>query len=94
LPERFSLRELNEQIAATNAAPVGFVHEWAHKRGAQTEITRAECFEHGMHAATRYETTVAGTPAQMVNLLVPELQRRGRVKREYRGKTWRENLTD
>jgi alkanesulfonate monooxygenase SsuD/methylene tetrahydromethanopterin reductase-like flavin-dependent oxidoreductase (luciferase family) len=102
------------------------VHELAHKLGAKTENTREEFFEHGMHAATRYATTVAGTPAQMadlleerfeatgsrggfmlghplsmpgdlqniVDLLVPELQRRGRVKREYRGKTLRENLTD
>jgi FMN-dependent oxidoreductase (nitrilotriacetate monooxygenase family) len=126
LPERFSLHELNEQIAATNASPVGFVHELAHQLGAETEITRAAFFEHGMHAATRYATTVAGSAAQMadlleerfeatgsrggfmlghpismpgdlqniVDLLVPELQRRGRMKREYRGKTLKENLTD
>jgi hypothetical protein len=30
----------------------------------------------------------------LVDLLVPELQRRGRFRREYRGATLRENLFD
>jgi hypothetical protein len=32
--------------------------------------------------------------ANIVDLLVPELQRRGRFRREYRGRTLRENLFD
>ena len=32
--------------------------------------------------------------AAVVELLVPELQRRGRFRREYRGRTLRENLAD
>ena len=34
-----------------------------------TEITREEFFEHGLHAATHYDTTAAGRAAQMANLL-------------------------
>ena len=126
LPARFTLGALNQEIAATQASPVGFVHELAHRLGAESEITREEFFEHGMQAATRYATTVAGSASQMadlleqrfeatgsrggfmlghplampgdlrdiVELLVPELQRRGRVRREYRGRTLRENLAD
>jgi alkanesulfonate monooxygenase SsuD/methylene tetrahydromethanopterin reductase-like flavin-dependent oxidoreductase (luciferase family) len=126
LPERFSLHALNEQIAATQASPVGFVHELIFKFGENAEMTRAEFFEHGLHQATRYENTVAGSPAQMadlleerfeatgsrggfmighplampgdlkdiVDMLVPELQRRGRVRKEYRGRTLRDNLAE
>jgi FMN-dependent oxidoreductase (nitrilotriacetate monooxygenase family) len=124
LPDRFSLLELNETIAATGASPVGFVHELAHIVGEKTELTREDFFEHGMRAATLYETTVCGTAAQVadhfeevfeatgsrggfmighpiispgdlisvVDLLVPELQRRGRFRKQYTGKTLRENL--
>jgi hypothetical protein len=34
------------------------------------------------------------TLAAIVELLVPELQRRGRFRREYKGRTLRENLFD
>jgi FMN-dependent oxidoreductase (nitrilotriacetate monooxygenase family) len=126
LPGRFSLQDLNQQIIAKNASPVGFVHELAHKLGTNNEITRDEFFEHAMRAATGYETTVAGSAAQMadhleemfeatgsrggfmlghtvsmpgdligiVDLLVPELQRRGRFRTQYSGRTLRENLAD
>ncbi len=126
LPERFSLRELNEIIAASNATPVGFVHQLAHRLGETTELTRAEFFDYGLRYATHYETTFAGSVAQcadhleevfeatgsrggfmighpvampgdladIVDLLVPELQRRGRFRREYRGRTLRETLAD
>jgi FMN-dependent oxidoreductase (nitrilotriacetate monooxygenase family) len=124
LPARFSLAELNEQIAATQASPVGFVHELAYRIGGSTEITREEFLEYGLRAATRYDGTVAGSAAQMadlleerfdatgsrggfmighplsmpgdlaavVDLLVPELQRRGRFRRRYTGRTLKENL--
>ena len=126
LPNRFTLRELRAQIAATQASPMGLVGKMAAKLGDDTEITRAEFFEHGLLAATQYEITVAGTAAQIadiyeerfeatgsrggfmigqsiavmadlsavVELLVPELQRRGRFRTEYRGKTLRENLAE
>jgi alkanesulfonate monooxygenase SsuD/methylene tetrahydromethanopterin reductase-like flavin-dependent oxidoreductase (luciferase family) len=126
LPDRFTLGELHAQIVASQASPVGFVRELAHKFGADAQMTRAEFFEHGMRFATSYETTIAGTAVQvadileeafeatgnrggfmlghvvsmpgdliaMVDLLVPELQRRGRFRREYRGTTLRENLFD
>jgi len=126
LPDRFTLGELHAQIVASQASPVGFVRELAHKFGADARMTRAEFFEHGMRFATSYETTIAGTAVQvadileeafeatgsrggfmlghvvsmpgdrigLVDLLVPELQRRGRFRREYRGTTLRENLFD
>ena len=125
LPGRFTLREVNQQVAATQASPVGFVHELAVVLGEDTELTRAEFFEHGMKAATGYDIAIAGTAPQLADLLeaefeasgsrggfmiahpqqtprellsvvdflVPELQRRGRFRTEYEGKTLMENLT-
>ncbi len=126
LPERFTLRELRDAITASNASPMGLVNKLANKLGADSEITRAEFFEHGLLAATQHENTVAGTPADIadhleasfeatgsrggfmigqsiavmadlaasVELLVPELQRRGRFRKEYHGRTLRENLAE
>jgi FMN-dependent oxidoreductase (nitrilotriacetate monooxygenase family) len=126
LPERFSLRELHQNIIAENASPMGFVHELGLRLGETTEITRAEFFEHGLRVATSYDTTLAGTPAQLadqmeeifeatgsrggfmlghtitlpgdliglVDLLIPELQRRGRFRTEYKGRTLKENLAE
>jgi FMN-dependent oxidoreductase (nitrilotriacetate monooxygenase family) len=124
LPQRFTLGALHAEIIASNASPVGFVRELAHRLGSDTEITRAEFFDHGLRFATGYDRTLAGTAAQVadrleisfdatgsrggfmlghvvsmphdltniVDLLVPELQRRGRFRREYAGKTLRDNL--
>jgi FMN-dependent oxidoreductase (nitrilotriacetate monooxygenase family) len=124
LPQRFTLQEVQRQIVAANASPVGFVHELALKLGETTEITRDMFFEHGLRSATGYDKTIAGTGAQMadvleeafeatgsrggfmlghtvslladligiVDFLVPELQRRGRFRTEYTGRTLRENL--
>jgi FMN-dependent oxidoreductase (nitrilotriacetate monooxygenase family) len=124
LPARFTLRDLNEEIIANQASPVGFVHKMAYELGAETEVTREEFFEHGRRAATAYDHTIAGTAVQVADLLeeefeatgsrggfmiahpistprdllnvtdylVPELQRRGRFRTEYEGKTLKENL--
>ena len=126
LPERFTLAEVHAQIIAANASPVGFIHELSLKLGADTRITRAEFFEHGLRTATSWDTTIAGTAAQMadhleevfeatgsrggfmlghtvslpldleaiVHLLVPELQRRGRFRTGYHGRTLRETLAE
>jgi FMN-dependent oxidoreductase (nitrilotriacetate monooxygenase family) len=126
LPARFSLRELHAQIVASNASPVGFVHELALELGPDTEITRDEFFDHGRRFATSWDTTIAGTAAQLadrleeafeatgsrggfmlghivslpgdlaaiVELLVPELQRRGRFRTEYKAGTLREMLAE
>ena len=126
LPERFTLGELQAEIVAANASPVGFVHHLSQEFGADTVISRAEFFEHGVREATSYNRTAAGTPAQLadrleeafeatgsrggfmlghivtlpsdlaaiVDLLVPELQRRGRFRTDYRYRTLRENLLD
>jgi FMN-dependent oxidoreductase (nitrilotriacetate monooxygenase family) len=125
LPPRFSLRDLNQRIIAANASPVGFVGLLARQYGEETEFSRDEFFEHGLHAATGYASTTAGTAAQIADYLeemfdatgsrggfmlghsqaghrallqnitgqlVPELQRRGRFRTAYEGRTLRENL--
>jgi FMN-dependent oxidoreductase (nitrilotriacetate monooxygenase family) len=124
LPLRFTCRQLNAEIAASNASPVGFVYELARRIGEDTEITRDEFFEHGMKAATFYDITRTGTAKELVDeleeefeatgsrggfmiahpqttprdvlnvidYLVPELQRRGRFRTSYEGRTLRENM--
>jgi FMN-dependent oxidoreductase (nitrilotriacetate monooxygenase family) len=126
LPARFSLKALNEEIIATQASPVGFVHELIHEFGEAAEMTPDEFFEHGRRNATGYERTIAGNAAELADileekfeatgsrggfmlghnvempadligiadLLVPELQRRGRFRTAYRGRTLRENLAE
>ena len=126
LPARFTLRDLHAQIVAAQASPAGFVHELSEQLGADTEITRAEFFHHGVRNATGWASTIAGSPAQLADrleqafeatgscggfmlghivslpgdliaiadLLVPELQRRGRFRTEYTGRTLRENLAE
>lgn len=69
LPARFTLGELNKEIAARQASPVGFVHQLAVKIGADTEITREEFFEHGLKNATGYDRTVVGTAAKVADQL-------------------------
>ena len=126
LPARFTLGELHREIIASQASPGGFLREMVTQLGADTEITRDEFFVYGRRFATSYTRTIAGTAAQVadlleeafeatgsrggfmlghvvsmpydleaiVDLLVPELQRRGRFRREYKGTTLRENLFD
>jgi FMN-dependent oxidoreductase (nitrilotriacetate monooxygenase family) len=126
LPSRFTLGGLQREIVASQASPVGLVHEMGLKFGQETEITRAEFFEHGARVATSYDTTIAGTAPQLadrleevfeatgsrggfmlghtvsllpdlagiVDLLVPELQRRGRFRTAYAGGTLRETLAE
>src|SRR6202790_2831205 len=63
LPPRFSVRELNERIVAANASPVGFVGLLIEQYGQDGEITREEFMHYGLHAATGYGITRAGTAA-------------------------------
>ena len=124
LPGRFKLKELNDQVAASNASPVALIHKMALAEDGDAELTREEFFERAIKIATGYDKTIAGTAKQIadhleeefeatgsrggfmiehpmtsprdflnvVDYLVPELQRRGRYKTEYKGKTLRENL--
>ena len=124
LPARFTPGELNREIAARQASPVGIVHRIGTEVGMETEITREEFFEHGLRYATDYDHTFAGTAQQLadhleeefeatgsrggfmlahpiamprdflsiVDYLVPELQRRGRFRDAYEGRTLKENL--
>jgi FMN-dependent oxidoreductase (nitrilotriacetate monooxygenase family) len=124
LPSRFTLGELNAEIAATQASPVGFVHELAFEIGENTEITPEEFFQYGLRSATGYDHTFAGdakqladhfeeefeatgerggfmiahpqsTPRDLLNVvdfLIPELQRRGRFRTSYEGTTLMQNL--
>ncbi len=126
LPERFTLAEIQEKIIAANASPIGFVYELGLALGETTEISRETFFEHGIRSATAWDKTIAGSPAQVadileeafeatgsrggfmlghtvsvpadltriVDLLVPELQRRGRFRTEYKGRTLRDHLSE
>ncbi|GAB0117372.1 NtaA/DmoA family FMN-dependent monooxygenase [Acidisoma sp. 7E03] len=126
LPERFTLAEVQAQIVAAQASPIGFVHELSLALGAETEISRETFFDYGVKSATAYDKTIAGSPSQIadmleeafeatgsrggfmlghtvsvpadliriVDLLVPELQRRGRFRTEYRTRTLRETLQE
>jgi FMN-dependent oxidoreductase (nitrilotriacetate monooxygenase family) len=126
LPQRFTLRQLRDEIAATQASPMGLVLKLALKLGEDTEITRDDFFEQGLLSATQAEHTIAGTPAEIadiledrfeatgsrggfmigqviavmadlaaiVELLIPELQRRGRFRTAYEGRTLRETLSE
>lgn len=125
LPPRFTLGELQQTIVAANASPLGVVGLLLRQHGPDAEFTRDEFMQHGLRAATGYNATFCGTPAQiadvleerfeasgsrggfmighsqagrrelllnLVDLLVPELQRRGRYRTAYEGRTLRENL--
>ncbi len=121
LPARFTLRELQAEVVAAHASPVGVVHQMAAELGYDTEMTRAEFLEEGARYATNHNTMLAGTAAQIadrleeafeatgsrggfmlghtaclmedltaiVELLVPELQRRGRFRTGYTARTLR-----
>lgn len=126
LPSRFKVAELNREVAATGASPVGLLHQLVLAYGEDVEMTREEFFMHGLRSATGYEHTIAGdarqvadhleaefeatgerggfmvshpqaTPRDLLNIvdfLVPELQRRGRFRTRYTGSTLRANLLD
>lgn len=126
LPKRFKIGDLHREIIASQASPGGFLRELANRYGAETEITREEFFDYGRFFATSYTRTIAGTAAQVADileekfeatgshggfmlghvvsmpydletiadLLVPELQRRGRFRTAYKGTTLRANLFD
>jgi alkanesulfonate monooxygenase SsuD/methylene tetrahydromethanopterin reductase-like flavin-dependent oxidoreductase (luciferase family) len=124
LPERFTIEEINAQITATNASPVGFLNV-TRALDPKKEMSRGEFYERMMHHTTAHTQVVYGTPSKIadyleeifvatgenggfmiahppatprdllnvVDFLVPELQRRGRFRREYSGQTLRENLS-
>jgi FMN-dependent oxidoreductase (nitrilotriacetate monooxygenase family) len=123
LPERFTIEEINAQITASNASPVGFLNI-TRALDPKKEMSRGEFYERMMHHAGSHAQVVYGTPGKVadyleeifvatgekggfmiahppatprdllnvVDFLVPELQRRGRFRREYAGRTLRENL--
>jgi FMN-dependent oxidoreductase (nitrilotriacetate monooxygenase family) len=77
VPARFKLRELNEEIIASQASPVGFVSKMAFEVGEETEVTREEFFERARRAATAYDHTIAGTAKQVADLLEEEFEATG-----------------
>jgi FMN-dependent oxidoreductase (nitrilotriacetate monooxygenase family) len=126
LPDRFAPSELNREIIATQASPVGFVASLAERLGEGATMTRDEFLHYGMRFSVAYDRTFAGTAAQVadhleedfekagsrggfmivrpytiprdmmsiVDFLVPELQRRGRFRTKYEGRTLYENFFD
>ena len=125
LPERFTIEEINGQITASNASPVGFMHI-TRALDPKREMSRAEFYEQMTHHTASYDQVVYGTPKQIadyleeifiatgenggfmiahppatprdllnvVDFLVPELQRRGRFRTAYTGRTLAENLRE
>ena len=70
LPARFKLTDLNKEIAAANASPVGFVYKLANALGGDPEVSRGKkFFEYGLRTATNYDRTLAGTAAQLADIL-------------------------
>jgi long-chain alkane monooxygenase len=124
LPERFTIEEINAQITATNASPVGFLNI-TRALDPKKEMSRGEFYQHMTHHTASYDQVIYGTPGKIadyleeifvatgekggfmiahppatprdllnvVDFLVPELQRRGRFRTEYTGRTLRENLS-
>jgi FMN-dependent oxidoreductase (nitrilotriacetate monooxygenase family) len=124
LPQRFKLKDVNDEIAATNASPVGIVYTLMQQFGDDAEMTREEFFEHAMLKASGYDRALAGTASQVadqleatfeetgsrggfmighppsmprdllnvVDFLIPELQRRGRFRTKYESTLLKENL--
>ena len=76
LPQWFTLGELHERIIASNASPVGFVHEMALRFGRDTPISRDDFFDYGLRVATGYQTTIAGNAAQVADRLERRCSRR------------------
>jgi alkanesulfonate monooxygenase SsuD/methylene tetrahydromethanopterin reductase-like flavin-dependent oxidoreductase (luciferase family) len=77
LPGRFSLKALNEEIIATQASPVGFVHELIHTFGESAEMTPEAFFEYGRRSATGYERTIAGDARQLADILEEKFEATG-----------------
>jgi long-chain alkane monooxygenase len=124
LPERFTIEEINAEITASNASPVGFLNI-TRALDPKKEMSRSEFYEQMMHHTASHDQVVYGTPDKVadyleeifvatgekggfmiahppatprdllnvVDFLVPELQRRGRYRTEYTGRTLKENLS-
>ena len=123
LPDRFTIEEINAEIAKTNASPVGFMHI-TRALDPKREMSRAEFYQSMTEHTASYDQIIAGTAKQVadyleeifvatgekggfmiahppatprdllnvIDFLVPELQRRGRFRTEYAGRTLRENM--
>ena len=77
LPDRFSPAELNQQIIATEASPVGFVARLGEELGQDAQITREEFFHYGLRFATGYDRAVAGTAAKVADYLEEDFEATG-----------------
>jgi FMN-dependent oxidoreductase (nitrilotriacetate monooxygenase family) len=77
LPDRFVPEDINREIAASNASPVGLMHQFALEVGGDSEVTREEFFRFGLTFATAYDHAIAGTAAQVADLLEEEFEATG-----------------
>jgi alkanesulfonate monooxygenase SsuD/methylene tetrahydromethanopterin reductase-like flavin-dependent oxidoreductase (luciferase family) len=77
LPARFTLGDLQQTIVAANASPIGVVGLLLREHGPDAEITRDEFMAHGLHAATGYSATYAGTAAQLADILEERFEASG-----------------
>lgn len=125
LPDRFTINEINEQIVASNASPVGFLR-MTHGLDPAATMSRADFYQEMKRHTAGYDHTMAGsateiadrleemfvatgerggfmiahppsTPRDLLNVvdyLIPELQRRGRFRTAYKSRLLKENLLD
>jgi FMN-dependent oxidoreductase (nitrilotriacetate monooxygenase family) len=123
IPDRFTVRELQDIVAATGASPVGVTQLakgipedtpmnkrdfLAHCRDSRKDTTFVgsarkvadkleEIFEATGERGGFMMSSIAAAPREVLNVidyLVPELQRRGRFRTRYTGRTLRENLAN
>ncbi|MGE6742978.1 NtaA/DmoA family FMN-dependent monooxygenase [Allorhizobium pseudoryzae] len=125
LPDKFTINEINDEIVASQASPVGFLNMTTEFDPSDT-LTKDEFFHALQKHTASYDHAIVGSAAQVadymeevfvatgesggfmiahppgvprdllsvVDFLVPELQRRGRFRTRYTGRTLRENLAD
>jgi long-chain alkane monooxygenase len=76
-PARFKIGDLHREVIASQASPGGYLRELAAEYGAETEITREEFFDYGRRFATSYTRTIAGTAAQVADILEEKFEATG-----------------
>jgi FMN-dependent oxidoreductase (nitrilotriacetate monooxygenase family) len=77
LPARFKPAEINAQIAATGASPVGLLHQLVLQFGEDLEMTPDDFYEHGLRSATGYDRTIAGDAKTIADHLETEFEGAG-----------------
>ncbi len=72
LPDTFCPAEINAEIVASQASPVGVISRLAAELGPTGKISRRDFFERARRQVTGYQRTVAGTPAEVADFMEEE----------------------